>query len=431
MDVSQQSPTLSAHAEPPAAAPQHWLTNVGLAAMLVGCPAITWYVTIAIRYYDAALVLPDRAFLSHVAPPSLTALGFYLTWFALQAAFAALLPGKIEHGIELELPGQVRRALPYKMNGLSAFVLTLLLAAGLVGFGVVPATFLYTQLDALVTTTNIVVLGLCGYVFVLGRAQATPQERTRGALEAYVIGAALNPRNGSFDWKFFCESRPGMILWILLNFSFAAAQLAQHGEITNAMWLVCAFQLLYVADYFVMEDAILTTWDIRHEPFGFMLCWGCLVWIPFMFSLQALYLVDHPVHLPLPSAVALVLFNLAGYVIFRGANLQKHHFRKDPTRTIWGRPPEYIQTSRGTKLLVSGFWGVARHSNYLGDLMMGLAWCLTTGFSHVLPYFYIIYFTILLVHRERRDHGHCARKYGADWDAYTARVRWRMLPGIY
>ncbi|MEY4513610.1 MAG: Ergosterol biosynthesis family, partial [Pseudomonadota bacterium] len=25
----------------------------------------------------------------------------------------------------------------------------------------------------------------------------------------HVIGAALNPRNGSFDWKFFCESRPG------------------------------------------------------------------------------------------------------------------------------------------------------------------------------------------------------------------------------
>jgi protein-S-isoprenylcysteine O-methyltransferase Ste14 len=162
-----------------------------------------------------------------------------------------------------------------------------------------------------------------------------------------------------------------------------------------------------------------------------MLCWGCLVWIPFTFSLQALYLVDHPQDLSLPAVVLLVLFDLTGYAIFRGANLQKHRFRKRPEQTIWGRRPDYIQTARGTKLLVSGFWGIARHSNYLGDLMMGLAWCLTTGFSRVLPYFYFVYFVILLVHRERRDNDHCARKYGPDWEQYTQRVRWRILPFVY
>jgi protein-S-isoprenylcysteine O-methyltransferase Ste14 len=72
-----------------------------------------------------------------------------------------------------------------------------------------------------------------------------------------------------------------------------------------------------------------------------------------------------------------------------------------------------------------------RHPNYLGDLMMGLAWCLCTGFEHLLPYFYIIYFTILLVHREYRDARHCARKYGSDWELYTSQVRWRILPGVY
>ena len=43
----------------------------------------------------------------------------------------------------------------------------------------------------------------------------------------------------------------------------------------------------------------------------------------------------------------------------------------------------------------------------------------------------IIYFTILLVLRERRDHRMCAAKDGADWDAYCKRVRWRMFPGLY
>jgi delta14-sterol reductase len=63
--------------------------------------------------------------------------------------------------------------------------------------------------------------------------------------------------------------------------------------------------------------------------------------------------------------------------------------------------------------------------------MMGLAWCLSTGFARLLPYFYFVYFLILLVHRERRDHEHCARKYGSDWQSYTGRVRWRILPGVY
>lgn len=406
---------------------QRAVNNAGFLLGLLLLPVVIWYVTIAIRHYDGALVLPDRAFLEHIALPSAETLAFYLAWLVFQIALAALLPGRIEQGQPLE----DGRTLGYRMNGLSAFVLTLATAIGLVASGLLPATFLYDQLDALVTTANLIVLGLCCYMFVIGRAQASAKERLLNPLEAYFVGATLNPRSGSFDWKFFCESRPGMILWILINFSFAGAQYARHGELSTPMLLVCAFQLLYVADYFVMEDAILTTWDIRHEPFGFMLCWGCLVWIPFTFSLQALYLVDHPHDLPFPVALALVLFNLAGYVIFRGANLQKHKFRKSPESRIWGRPAEYIQTQRGTRLLVSGFWGIARHSNYLGDLMMGLAWCMTTGFSRILPYFYFIYFVILLVHRERRDHHHCAHKYGRDWEAYTARVRWRILPGVY
>jgi protein-S-isoprenylcysteine O-methyltransferase Ste14 len=42
-----------------------------------------------------------------------------------------------------------------------------------------------------------------------------------------------------------------------------------------------------------------------------------------------------------------------------------------------------------------------------------------------------VYFTILLVHRERRDNNFCHAKYGADWEHYCAKVRWRIIPGIY
>ncbi len=406
---------------------QRRLNNVLFLLMIALLPAITWYVTIGIRYYDGALRIPDTEFLSHIAAPSWESAGFYAIWLSLQALLALVLPGRVIQGVELENGA----TLGYKLNGLKSLILTVALALALVASDVLPATFLYDQIDALVTTTNLMVLALCFVVYGIGRSQASAKERLLNPIEAYFVGAALNPRTGKLDWKFFCESRPGMILWVLIDLSFAAAQYARHGTVSNAMWLVCFFQILYVTDYFIFEDAILTTWDIRHEPFGFMLCWGSLVWVPFTFSLQGLYLVDHPTSLSLGAAAAILALNMLGYAIFRGANLQKHRFRSQPERPIWGKRPEFIQTERGTKLLTSGWWGVARHSNYLGDLTMGLAWCLTTGASNVLPYFYIIYFVILLVHRERRDHEHCARKYGADWKTYESKVRWRILPGLY
>jgi protein-S-isoprenylcysteine O-methyltransferase Ste14 len=201
--------------------------------------------------------------------------------------------------------------------------------------------------------------------------------------------------------------------------------------VTMPMVLVCAFQFLYVADCFFHEEAILTTWDIKHEKFGWMLCWGNLVWLPFTYTIQAHYLVHHIHDLPLWGTVGVILLNVAGYAIFRGANLQKHRFRKNPERPIWGAKPEFIATAGGPLLLTSGWWGLARHVNYLGDLLMGLAWCLPCLFASPIPYFYVLYLIILLVHRERRDHDSCRLRYGKDWDLYCLRVPYRIVPGLY
>ena len=56
---------------------------------------------------------------------------------------------------------------------------------------------------------------------------------------------------------------------------------------------------------------------------------------------------------------------------------------------------------------------------------------LLAGFNHILPYFYPIYFLILLIHRERRDDAQCRQKYGACWDRYCERVRYRIIPYVY
>lgn len=39
-------------------------------------------------------------------------------------------------------------------------------------------------------------------------------------------------------------------------------------------------------------------------------------------------------------------------MVFRGANKQKHDFKKNSKAPIWGKPPKVI----GGKLLASGYW---------------------------------------------------------------------------
>ena len=54
-----------------------------------------------------------------------------------------------------------------------------------------------------------------------------------------------------------------------------------------------------------------------------------------------------------------------------------------------------------------------------------------TGFQALLPFFYPVYFAVLLVHRSLRDDGHCRHKYGKDWDTYCALVPYRIVPYVF
>lgn len=84
----------------------------------------------------------------------------------------------------------------------------------------------------------------------------------------------------------FCELRPGLIGWCVLNLGMAAKQVELTGAVSPSMILVNAFQGLYVWDALFSEQSILTTMDITTDGFGFMLAFGDLAWVPFTYSLQ-------------------------------------------------------------------------------------------------------------------------------------------------
>lgn len=401
----------------------------GALPLMLVLPPLVWWMWWCMVEHGGNMVPPTLDMLRQIPWPTTTSIGLYLGWFAFQALLQVAAPGPWVEGATLTDGSR----LLYKMNGWFSWWLTWAVVAVAVWRGWLSATVLYDHFGPLYWTVTLFAFAYSLFLYLHGRLRPDEGKSKWSGhfFYDYFMGTALNPRTGSFDHKLFNEARPGLILWVAINLSIAAKQYQTTGAVSWPMIAVGFFHFWYVADYYFHEEAILSTWDIRHENFGWMLCWGDLAWVPFSYTLQALYLLTHPHPIPDWAVIPIAVLNFAGFAIFRGANIQKHNFRKDPEKPIWGQKPEYILTQKGTTLLVSGFWGIGRHLNYLGDLMMGLAWCLVSGFHNVLPYFYIIYFTILLVHRERRDHVHCAAKYGADWDRYCEKVRWRILPGIY
>jgi Delta14-sterol reductase len=342
---------------------------------------------------------------------------------------------------------------------------------------------LWTYIDEnylhIVTANILVAFALATYVYVhsFGYKPGNTENRelaagghTGNMIYDWFIGRELNPRVtipllGEVDVKEFCELRPGLLGWSLVNFAWAARQYRNYGYVTDSMVFITGVQFLYIADGWYNEAAVLTTMDLTTDGFGFMLAFGDLGWLPFVYTTTARYLSIYPHSLGPLGTAGLVAMLTAGLYIFRSSNSQKDTFRRNPSHPSVAHL-ECIQTKSGSKLLVSGWWGVARHINYLGDWLQAASYCLPSGMAGylvaaagseagsaegafkmadgrvvvpgvaqgwgmVFTYFYVVYMGVLLVHRDLRDDEMCFLKYGDDWLEYKRRVKYRVIPGIY
>lgn len=359
------------------------------------------------------------------------ALGVVVLWMLFQAILYVLPVGKLSEG----MPLRSGERLQYRTNGFFAIVVSAVAVAAAIHQGV-DLTYIHSHFLQLAVAAFLISLLLSVYLYVRSRNAPAEQLALGGnsgnIMYDFFKGRELNPRIKTFDLKFFCEMRPGLIGWCVINLGMALAEMKQQGleAPSPAMILVNVFQLLYVVDGLWNEEAILTTMDLMHDGFGFMLAFGDLVWVPFTYTLQAYYLVSHPNPLSHTCLALIVTVKLVGFYIFRKSNSEKNAFRRNPADPRLSHLKS-IPTATGKSLLVSGWWGVVRHPNYLGDLIMALAWSLPCGFSHLLPWYYMIYFIILLVHRDSRDMSDCRRKYGLAWDEYCRTVPYRIIPRVY
>ncbi|TPX65657.1 hypothetical protein SpCBS45565_g05041 [Spizellomyces sp. 'palustris'] len=423
------------------------------------CPLFVIYAWMACDSFQCSLVAPMQKVVAggvsldaivtgvqtlvedHFPRPTAGAFRLFFGWLLFQGLLYAYLPGKIGYG-QTTPAGYT---LPYVVNGLFAWIVThsLFIGASL-GLGLFPASVIYDNWGGLLVAANVYGYFLTFFSYLKAHvAPSHSEDRKFSGSMIYdlYMGIEFNPRFGEyFDFKLFHNGRPGIVAWTLINFSFAAAQWQQIGYVTNSMVLLNFLHFVYVIDFFIHEDWYLRTIDIAHDHFGFYLSWGDSVWLPFMYTLQSHFLVRHPIDMSWSWFIFVLALGLSGYYIFRAVNNQKDIVRRtNGYCKIWGHDAKVIRTefitSDGQKhkslLLCSGFWGLSRHFNYVGDLLISSAMCFTCGFQYLLPHFYIIYMTILLLQRIQRDQERCKGKYGKYWDEYCKAVPYKLIPGIY
>merc|ERR1719277_2980191 len=236
-----------------------------------------------------------------------------------------------------------------------------------------------------------------------------------------------------------------MTFWMLAGLGYAHRSYTIHGSVDYGLLFSALSTYFYLVKFFLWEIGYLRSIDIIVDRAGYQIQWGCLVWVPCVYSFHTRFLVRNPSQLSLPVAAAIVLVGFVGVVLNYWADEQRRLFRETNGQLqIWGKAPDFIRAEyvveeegrRVTKtslLLASGFWGVARHFHYVFELMAAWSWCLLANplVNGALPLLYAVFLTILLLNRAKRDEDKCRKKYGKDYDRYSELVPYLVIPGVY
>ncbi|KAJ5851972.1 uncharacterized protein N7529_011357 [Penicillium soppii] len=424
-----------------------WQRGIITAFFMLACPVIVVLPWIALEQFDNSIVATISALLlqgpvqflwTYYPHLRFDVLFAYLGWVVFQGVLYSILTGNGIHRGQTTPSGHI---LEYKVNGFAAWTLSVTIAIGCAWMGVVDPSIIATHWGALLATLNVYGIIITGIFYIKAHLYPTHKRDRRFSGSFFYdlyMGIELNPRlfGRYWDVKLFHNGRPGIIGWALIDLSFIAQQYQKHAIVTNSIIITFILHLLYIADFFHHEDWYLRTIDIAHDHFGFYLAWGSSAFLPSMYTLQIQYLARSPLELS-PALAALVLaVGIGGYYIFRSANNQKDNLRNSGGK--W-QDSEVIEcsytTADGVKhqsiLLCSGWWGFSRHPNYLGDLLLSYAMCATCGLNHILPWSYAVFMTMILTHRCLRDEAKCSKKYGEYWEAYSEKVPWRLMPGVW
>lgn len=178
-----------------------------------------------------------------------------LVYYIVNIALYKYLPGQDVEGTILRSGGRLK----YRFNGFYTAVSILSFSAigtAIQGVNFPIWPFINRNYIPLLTANILISYILATYVYIRSftiKHPKDPQNRelaaggtTGNMLYDWYIGRELNPRVqipfvGDFDIKTFCEVRPGLLGWIILDLAFVVRQYAAFGRITDSIGMYSNF----------------------------------------------------------------------------------------------------------------------------------------------------------------------------------------------
>jgi hypothetical protein len=329
-------------------------------------------------------------------------------------------------------PGYVRsdgtgEVLKYRTNGIFVLGASILLWFVLGYLRLVPYVWLYeTRWWGLIGACGI---GLAFSLVIVLRYPSTGKP----FLADFWFGRSkdVQVKDGFVDAKVWLYL-VGAVLLQLNVLSFAAYHLENVQSINPGFLLGCAMLTWFCFEYLIFERVHLWTYDFIAERVGFKLGFGCLAFYPYFYTVALWFTAGLPnPHVPVWLTTLFGGLFLFGWVLTRGSNMQKYLFKTAPDRKFLWVAPRVLSDGKNS-LLVNGFWGASRHINYLGETIQAVAIAVAAGYFGIWQvWLYPVYYVALFLSRQADDDKVCRAKYGALWDEYTAKVKYKIIPRLY
>ncbi|KAF9407007.1 hypothetical protein HW555_012823 [Spodoptera exigua] len=206
-------------------------------------------------------------------------------------------------------------------------------------------------------------------------------------------------------------------------------QFVSSVELKPTVLVFTIMQKVYILNFIMKEYRITTTFYWQSEGVGYLQAVASALY-PYYFTTISKHVADTDLVLSTNTLISASLLFVLGFFIMLVSNNIKYEFRKTPLHLSLANV-DSMPTFHGKKLLVSNLWGILRHPNYTGDILIHSALALPGIISgHYLAAAPAILTILVLVHRAWRDHERCKRRYGAAWQRYCKRVPSVLLPKI-
>lgn len=89
----------------------------------------------------------------------------------------------------------------------------------------------------------------------------------------------------------------------------------------------------------------------------------------------------------------------------------------------------FLTIQEGHRLVTDNIYAYVRHPSYTGLLVRSLGWVLVfRSLAGLVAWLALLAFLIRRIRHEERV---LESEFGAEWEAYRRRTRWRLVPGIY